>query len=270
MSDYKKYYEANRAIWNKRVEINYNSEFYANNRFIKTKNSLKQIELDLFGDLKEKDVLHLQCHFGQDTLSIANLGANATGVDFSEEAIEKAKDLASLTNLNATFISSNIYDLPANLNKKFDLVFTSYGTIGWLPNIEGWGEIVSHFLKPNGEFLIVEFHPFIWMFDEKIEYLKYSYFHTEDPIEETINGTYSDKNADISMVEYGWNHTLSDVTQSLLQNGLTINSLKEYNYSPYNCFPNMIEIEKGKFVFKKFGNILPLVYSIRATKIDNF
>ena len=269
MSDNKKYYEVNKAIWNKRVEINYNSEFYSNDNFLKTKNSLNLIELELLGNLKGKSVLHLQCHFGQDTLSLANLGANVTGVDFSEKAISKANQLAKIANLNSSFICCNIYDLPSNLNSKFDLVFTSYGTIGWLKNIDKWGEIVSHFLKPGGKFLIVEFHPFIWMFDEEIEFIKYSYFHTQDPIEETTQGTYADKEANIKMVEYGWNHTLSDVAESLLKNNLAINSIKEYNYSPYNCFPNMVEIEKGKFVFKKFGSKLPLVYSISATKLDS-
>lgn len=267
MSDNNKYFEANKDIWNKRVEINYNSDFYSNDNFLKTKNSLKSIELDLLGNLEGKDVLHLQCHFGQDTLSLANLGANLTGVDFSEEAIEKANHLAKITNLNSSFICCNIYDLPKNLNKTFDLIFTSYGTIGWLPDINKWGEIISHFLKPGGKFLIVEFHPFIWMFDEEIEFLKYSYFHTEEPIAETSNGTYSDRNADIKMVEYGWNHTLSDVAGALIKNNLEINTIMEYNYSPYDCFPNMTEIEKGKFVFKQFGKKLPLVYSICATKL---
>lgn len=261
-----KYFEANKAIWNKRVSINYDSEFYGNDKFLETKNSLNSIELELLGDVIGKDILHLQCHFGQDTLSLANLGANVTGVDFSEEAIKKAKFLAHETNLNASFICSNIYDLKDSLDKKFDIVFTSYGTIGWLPDISKWAEIVSCFLKPGGKFIIAEFHPFIWMFDEDFEYIKYSYFHTDEPIEETIEGTYSDRNADIKMVEYGWNHTLADVTNALILNGLEINSLNEFTYSPYNCFPKMIEIEKGRFVFEKYGNKLPLVYSLAATK----
>ena len=267
MKENNKYFEANRAICNKRVNIHYNSKFYDNNKFLKTKNSLNDIELNELGDLAGKEILHLQCHFGQDTLSLVNLGANVTGVDFSEEAIKKASQLANNTNLDATFICSNIYDLKKNLNKKFDLVFTSYGTIGWLPDINKWAEIVSHYLKPNGKFLIVEFHPFIWMFDEKIEFIKYSYFHNDEPIEEISEGTYSDRSADIKMVEYGWNHTLADVTEALINHDLQINSLKEYPYSPYNCFPNMMENEKDKFVFENFGDKLPLIYSIAATKI---
>jgi len=266
MNQNNKYFEANKAIWNKRVEIHYNSEFYDNENFLKTKNSLNSIELKELGDVRGKNILHLQCHFGQDSLSLANLGANVTGVDFSEAAINQANQLGNETNIEAKFICSNIYDLKNKLDDKFDVVFTSYGTVGWLPDIKKWGELVSHFLKPEGQFIIVEFHPFNWMFDENFEYLKYSYFHTDDPIEEITEGTYTDRNADIKMVEYGWNHPLSDVINSLITNGLEIKSLEEFSYSPYNCFPNMIELEKGKFVFEKYKEILPVIYSINAVK----
>ena len=266
MTNNEKYFKANKALWNKRVEIHYNSEFYNKENFLKTKNSLNSIELRELGNISGKNILHLQCHFGQDTLSMANLGANVTGVDFSEEAIKKAEELGKETNLQAKFICSNIYDLKDCLNEKFDIVFSSYGTIGWLPDINKWGEIVSYFLKPSGQFLFVEFHPFIWMLDDNFENLKYPYFHTDDPIEEISEGTYTDRNADIKMVEYGWNHSLSDVTNSLISNGLSIKSLNEHNYSPYNCFPKMIELEKGKFIFERFKETLPLIYSISAMK----
>lgn len=266
MNDVNKFFAANKAIWNKRVEIHYKSEFYNKEKFLKTKNSLNTIELKELGNIKGKNVLHLQCHFGQDTLSLTNLGANVTGIDFSEKAIIRAIELGNETNLKANFICSNIYDLKNNLNDKFDIIFTSYGTIGWLPDINSWGEIVSHFLKPGGQFLIVEFHPFIFMMDDKFENLEYSYFHSENPIEEVSDGTYADANADIKMVEYGWNHSLSDVINSLILNGLKINSLNEFNYSPYNCFPKMVEVEKEKFVFEKFKDIMPIIYSINATK----
>ncbi len=267
MNDETKYFKANRALWNKRVDINYNSEFYENDNFLLNKNSLKSIELDHLGDIKGKNILHLQCHFGQDTLSLVNLGANVTGIDFSDKAIEKAKFLSAQTNLKAEFLCSNIYDLKNQLDKKFDIVFTSYGTIGWLPDINKWAKIVSHFLKPGGKFLIVEFHPFIWMFDENIEFIKYPYFHTNEPIAESIEGTYSDRNADIKMVEYGWNHTISDVIGALIKNGLQICSFCEYPYSPYNCFPDMKEVNTDKYVFNKFGNKLPLLYSLEAKKL---
>jgi ubiquinone/menaquinone biosynthesis C-methylase UbiE len=262
--NYNKYFEANKALWNKRVDLHFNSEFYSKDKFRQTKNSLNSIELEELGDVSGKTILHLQCHFGQDTLSLANLGAEVTGVDFSEVAINKATELSSELNIKSDFICSNIYDLKEKLDKKFDIVFTSYGTIGWLPDIKKWAEIVSHFLKPSGKFLIVEFHPFIWMLDEKFENIKYSYFHTDEPIAETSEGTYTDKEADIKMIEYGWNHTISDVINSLISNGLEINSFKEFDYSPYNCFPNMIEKDKGKFVFEKYSGVLPMIYSLKA------
>ena len=262
--NYSKYFEANKALWNKRVDHHFNSEFYDKEKFKDTKNSLNSIELEELGDISGKTILHLQCHFGQDTLSLAKLGAEVSGVDFSEEAIIKAKLLSKELNINANFICCNIYDLKEKLDKNFDIVFTSYGTIGWLPDIKKWAEIVSHFLKPNGEFLIVEFHPVIWMLVDKFENIKYSYFHTDEPIAETSEGTYTDKEANIKMIEYGWNHTISDVINSLISNGLEINSFKEFDYSPYNCFPNMIEKDKGKFVFEKFSGVLPMIYSFKA------
>jgi len=267
MINYEKYFNANKANWNKRVNVHYKSEFYNNENFLDTKNSLKSIEIDELGIIIGKDILHLQCHFGQDTISLSKLGANATGVDFSEQAILRAKQLSIETNLKAEFISSNIYDLKENLERKFDVVFTSYGTIGWLPDIDKWAEIVSHFLKPGGKFLIVEFHPYIWMYDDNFEYLQYSYFHNNEPIEEVAEGTYTGGASDINLVQYSWNHALSDVINSLIDNGLIINSLKEFNYSPYNCFPNMIEKEDGKFIFEKYGDKLPLVYSLNAHKL---
>lgn len=263
---YQEYFAANKSNWNKRVSVHINSEFYNAKKFLSDKNSLNNIELDELGDITGKSVLHLQCHFGQDTLSLANLGAEVTGVDFSENAIQEANSLAKEIDIKAKFICSNIYDLKEKLDEKFDIVFTSYGTIGWLPDINKWANIVSHFLKPGGKFLIADFHPFIWMFDDNFEKFQYSYFHDEAPIEEILEETYTDGDSKINLKQFSWNHPLSDVTNSLINNGLDIISLKEYNYSPYNCFPDMIEIQNGKFVFEKYGGKLPLVYSIKASK----
>ncbi len=266
MKNYNEFFKANKLLWNKRVDINFKSEFYNNEEFKKTKNSLNSIELNELGDISGKSILHLQCHFGQDTLSLARLGAKVTGVDFSEEAIKKAEELSEELNLTAKFVCSNIYDLKDNLNEKFDIVFTSYGTIGWLPDISQWANIVSHFLKPNGKYLIVEFHPFIWTLDHNFEKIHYSYFHEDEPIAETLKGTYADRNSDIEMIEYGWNHSLSDVINSLIAEGLEILSFKEFPFSPYNCFTNMKEVAKNKYMFEKFPGKLPIVYSLKAKK----
>ena len=259
------YIEINKNSWNNRTDVHFNSDFYDNVNFIKGRSSLNKIELDLLGDVKGKSILHLQCHFGQDTISLNRLGAHSTGVDFSDKAIERAKELASLTNSDAMFICCDIYELPQYLDKEFDIVFTSYGTIGWLPDLDKWAKIVSRFLKPNGKFVFVEFHPVVWMFDDNFNKIKYNYLNT-GPIVENEEGTYADKNAPISQDYVMWNHGISEVLNSLIKNGLEIKSLNEFDYSPYNCFQETIEYEQKKYRIKHLENNIPMVYSIAATK----
>ena len=163
------YKAINKESWNRRTESHYDSDFYDNKNFIKGKNSLNDIELDILGDVSGKSILHLQCHFGQDTISFTRMGAKATGVDLSDKAIEKAKELAEITGSDADFVCSDIYELPNVLEGKFDIVFTSYGTIGWLPNLDKWAKVIKHFIKPGGQFLIADFHPTLWMFDDDFE-----------------------------------------------------------------------------------------------------
>lgn len=261
----KNYIEINRQSWNNNTNIHLKSEFYDLDNFIKGKTSLNGIELDLLGDLSGKTILHLQCHFGQDTISLSRLGAKTTGVDLSDKAIESAKQIAKETHSNASFICCDIYDLPNHLDKQFDMVFTSYGTIAWLPDIDKWAKIVSKFLKPNGQFVFVEFHPVVWMFDDKFEEITYRYFNS-GAIVETESGTYADKNAEISQEYVTWNHGLSEVISSLIKNGLEINSFKEYDYSPYDCFSKTLEFEPKKYRIEHLGDKIPMVYSIVAKK----
>ncbi|MGD8307202.1 MAG: class I SAM-dependent methyltransferase, partial [Ignavibacteria bacterium] len=157
-----KFFEANRKAWNNKTPYHLKSTLYDLEGFKKGNTSLKFIELAELGNVINKSMLHLQCHFGQDSLSWQRLGAQVTGIDFSEEAINTAKSLNEELNLNAKFICSNIYDLEKHLDEKFDIVFTSYGTIGWLPDLNEWGRLVSHYLKSGGVFYIVEFHTVLW------------------------------------------------------------------------------------------------------------
>lgn len=160
------YIEKNRQSWNQRTELHVTSAFYDVPGFINGASSLKDIELQLLGDVTGKTILHLQCHFGQDTLSLARLGATVTGIDLSDKAIEAARELAQKVQQDATFICCDLYDLPNYLDEQFDIVFTTYGTIGWLPDLDKWAKIVSRYLKPGGQFVFVEFHPVAWMFDD--------------------------------------------------------------------------------------------------------
>lgn len=265
MSAEENYIDINRKSWNNKVDAHVASDFYNMEGFIKGKSSLNAIELDLLGDVKGKSILHLQCHFGQDSLSLARMGAKITGVDLSDKAIEKAKELAEQLELDANFICCDIYELPSILNQTFDIVFTSYGTIGWLPDLDKWANLISNFLKPKGKFVFAEFHPVVWMFDDDFERIGYNYFK-EDAIIETENGTYADREADLIQTTVSWNHSMSEVVNRLITNGLEINVLNEYDYSPYNCFKHTVEFEPSKFRIKHLGNKIPMVYAILASK----
>ena len=140
---------------------------------MKGRTSLNSIELDLLGDVKGKQILHLQCHFGQDSISLSRLGAKVTGMDLADKAIDAARQLSTKCATDTEFVLSDIYDLPNVLNKKYDIVYTSYGTIGWLPDLDQWAGVISHFLKPGGKFIFVEFHPFVWMYDDDFTHVKY-------------------------------------------------------------------------------------------------
>ena len=259
------YINKNKDSWNSKTEHHVKSEFYDMDSFLKGKNSLNEIELKLLGNVKGKTILHLQCHFGQDSISLARMGATVIGIDLSDKAIEQATAIAKETNAAATFICCNIYDLPDHLDQQFDIVFTSYGTIGWLPDLDRWAAIVSRYLKPGGKFVFAEFHPVVWMFDNDFDKVEYHYAMNE-PIIETLSGTYADKSAPITTETITWNHSISEVVNNLIKHGLQINSLNEYDYSPYNCFSKTEEFEPGKFRIKHFENKIPMVYSIEATK----
>lgn len=261
----KDYLAVNKKAWNSQTAVHINSEFYDIPGFKSGKSALNSIELDLLGNISGKKILHLQCHFGLDTLSLARMGATVTGVDLSDKAIEKAEELSESLTIPASFICCDIYSLPQYLDEEFDIVFTSYGTIGWLPDIEKWAGIVNRYLKPGGHFVFAEFHPVVWMFDDAFDTVAYSYFNKET-ISETKTGTYADDEADITTETISWNHGIAEVLGSLLKKGLQIKTFNEYDYSPYNCFAGMEETEKGKYRIKKTGIKLPMVYALTAQK----
>ena len=265
MNREKDYIAKNRKGWNNKVSFHLQSDFYNVAGFLEGESSLREIELGLLGGLTGKSILHLQCHFGLDTLSLARMGANVTGVDLSDKAIEKARELAKETDLPARFICCDLYELPNHLNEKFDLVFTTYGTIGWLPDLDKWASLISHYLKPGGELLFVEFHPVVWMFDEDFDRVAYDYFKSK-PIIETETGTYADPSAPLKQELVSWNHGLGEVLSNLLEAGLEIAFFEEYDYSPYNCFQHSVEFEPKKYRIKHLENKIPMIFAIKAIK----
>lgn len=274
MDNYQSYFEANKQSWNKRTAVHKDSAFYDLASFKKGKSSLNKIELEELGSVKGKSLLHLQCHFGMDTMSWQREGAHCVGVDLSDEAIKLAKEINEELKLKAEFICANIYDLKSalkvsptgvDLEGTFDIVFTSYGTIGWLPDLDKWAGIVAHFLKPGGIFYIADFHPVLWMMDESFEKIKYHYFNT-DVITEEISGTYSDRDAPIKSIEHGWNHPFSEIFNALVKHGLQILQFNEFPYSPYNCFKNLEPGTDGMWRIRGMDEKMPVMYSIKAVK----
>lgn len=265
MSDHSEHFAANRALWNARAELHYASAFYDVDGFLSGNSTLNAIELDLLGDVRHRELLHLQCHFGQDTLSLARLGARVTGLDISDTAIAKATELALRSGLPAAFIVSNVLDRRKELEGKFDLVFTSYGTIGWLPDLGAWAGNIAAYLKPGGRFVFADFHPALWMFSNDFSRVQYSYFNRE-VIAENGSGTYAVRNAPLQLPSYGWNHAIADVLQHLIDAGLRIEAFREFDRSPYNCFQNTVPTDDGHFMIKGMEGKLPMVFALRARK----
>ena len=255
--------DINKQTWNKRAEEHAKSEFYELDSFLQGASVLNPLDLELLGDIKGKKVLHLQCHFGMDTLSLARLGAEVTGVDFSDVAIKKAKELAEETGLKAEFICCDIVDLPNHLNGEFDIVFTSYGVITWLPDLHSWGKVIEHFLSASGHLLMIEFHPILWMFDEEYKTIKYPYSSKE--IYRGYESSYTGEPGE-KLEIINWMYGLADIVEALIGNSLKITSFREYDYSPYNLFNMYTADDDGKYRIKGKEKLFPLLFSLTATK----
>jgi len=262
------YIIGNRELWNELTPIHECSKFYNVERFKSGKSTLKPIEFEELGDVSGKSLLHLQCHFGLDTLSWARLGARVTGVDFSDKAIALACSLSREVDIEANFVCSDIYGLPKTLDGEFDIVFTSYGILAWLPDLKHWAKVIAHFVKSDGIFYMVEFHPFTYVFDnsEDANELKVaqSYFHTPEATKWEAEGDYADKNAKVSHPSYEWTHSLGDILNALISEGLRIEFLHEFPMSSYSQFPFMEQDKVGWWRVK--GDNIPLTFSLKATK----
>jgi SAM-dependent methyltransferase len=255
----------NLALWNARVPVHAGAAFYDLAGFKAGASSLNALERDCVGDVRGKRLLHLQCHFGLDTLSWARLGAAVVGVDFSDAAVALARSLAAELSLPARFVNCNVYDTRAHLAETFDIVFTSYGAICWLPDLTPWARVIRDSLAPGGRFVLVEFHPFVWMSQTGPDLkVRYSYFNT-GAITETPAGTYADPGHPIQLREHGWNHPMGEVVNALIDAGLTIDRLEEHSGSPYNTFPNLVRGADGLFSFAEAPGLVPMLFSLQAS-----
>lgn len=264
------YRRANQKMWDLFAGIHLHSQFYHVDEFKKGRTSLDNLILFEMGDVQGKSLLHLQCHFGLDTLSWARLGAQATGMDFSNEGIRIARELSDELKIPARFICCDLYDLPDHLDGKFDRVFTSFGVLCWLPDIPRWAQIIGHFLKPGGIFYIAEFHPFVGVFENEGDVTEfrvtYPYF-LDEPITLEADGTYADNETKFpKLVEYEWQPRIGEIITGLIDAGLTIEFVHEFPYTCYQHFPFLVEREAGKWYAPEDMPSLPLTFTLRAHK----
>lgn len=253
------YFALNREGWNRRAEAHFHSKFYDVEGFLAGKTSLREIELDELRDVEGRRLLHLQCHFGLDTLSWARLGARATGVDISQTAIDKARELAAQAGLDADFVCTDVYSFRRLEAEPFDIVFTSYGAICWLPDLDRWARIVASNLAAGGTFYMAEFHPIIDLLSG------YAYFGSREPdVEE--EGTYVEGGEEVQATLATWAHPLGRVLNALIGAGIRVERVHEYAFSPYDCFEGLSEREPGRFYRQHRGHDAPMVYTITGRR----
>jgi SAM-dependent methyltransferase len=272
--DHAESFAANQRLWEAWTALHAEGEFYDLAGFRAGGIRLTDEEIAAVGDVRGRTLLHLQCHFGIDTLSWARLGARVTGVDFSPAALRLAREIAADIGIDdATFIESNIYELPDHLDGEFDVVYTSRGVLGWLPDIRGWARVVAHFLAPGGTFFITEAHPVFHVFEAEGVApgelrLAYPYWEHREPLVFDVKGSYADPSADVGeQKEHGWDHSLGEIVTALIEAGLRIESLEELPYL-YWAADFLVESApgSGRFVLPPGPGGLPLAFSLRATK----
>lgn len=223
------------------------------------------------GDVTGKRLLHLQSHIGIDTLSFALAGAtNVMGVDSSRQAVAAAQSVAQRLNLPVQFVQADVTDLPdAVPEAAFDIVFTSHGTIMWLPELEGWARMIASRLVPGGVFHIIDIHPFLTLFDESCEEpelkVRYPYFSRE-PLHFEERGSYADRTADFVADSYVWQHTLSDIIGALLNSGLQLQQLSEYPVVAWKALEFMEQGADGLWRMPPGIGDVPLLFSLSASR----
>ena len=266
------YTAANRALWDELTAIHETSKFYDVESFKRGGIRLSAYEREEVGPVDGRDLLHLQCHFGLDTLSWARLGARVTGADFSAAAIGLARRLADELGIDATFVHSELTELPDRLEGDFDVVYTSRGVLGWLPDIARWAEVAAHFVRPGGIFYVTEIHPVAQVFDDADVRpgelrLRYPYFSRDEPLAVQVQGSYADRSAEVSApVEYGWPHGLGEIVTAVAAAGLTIDFVHEFPFVEWEV-PFLEPRDDGtwRLPAEQAGE-LPLFFSLKARK----
>lgn len=261
---------ANRRLWDARTPVHLRSAYYDVEGFRSGRSSLHDLEVDEVGDVAGRTLLHLQCHFGLDTLSWARLGARVTGVDFSSVAVTEARKLAAELGVEACFVESDIYGLPDILTGTFDVVFTSYGALEWLPDITRWAQVACSFVRPGGLLYVAELHPTAMILSDEpgVRQLRigYPYWSAGEPLRFEEEGTYADYDAPLKLPEYVWNHGLGEIVSGIVEAGLVLEFLHEHDRTVYQQLPFMQKGADGWWRLPPTMPALPLLFSLRARR----
>ncbi len=267
---------ANQELWDGWTELHIPSEFYDVEGFKRGRDTLDAGELDgvlgAVGDIRGRSLLHLQCHFGLDTLSWARRGARVTGVDFSQKAVAHARRLADELGLDARFHQTDVTDTDAVMaalaGERFDVVFTSHGVISWLPDLRPWARTVAAALRPGGTFFLADSHPFCWMFDDEVaqpELRVLFDYSGREALRYEEKGSYAVPGADFRGVSHSWRHPFEEIVGALIEAGLTVTSLREYDYLFWRWFPWMTVDDEGRYRLPEGLPRIPLMFSLTAT-----
>lgn len=269
--------EVNRRHWDERAPAHAASPDYGLARFAEDPEHLSGVvrfDVPRLGDITGLRGVHLQCHIGTDTISLARLGARMTGLDFSAASVHEARRLAQLAGADVDFVQAEVSDAARVLEPgAFDLVYTGIGALCWLPDIHRWAEVVASLLRPGGRLFMREGHPVLWAVDDARTdqqlVLEYPYWETSDPIVDSTEGSYVETDTDFCHVEsHSWNHGLGEIVSALLNVGLVLTQLVEHDSVPWNPFPEgMMSVSQGgEWRLIDRPERLPLTYTLQARK----
>jgi SAM-dependent methyltransferase len=232
-----------------------------------------RFDVPLLGDIAGLRGVHLQCHIGTDTVSLARLGASMTGLDFSAPAVEAARSLASSAGADATFVRSDVYSAVDVLGPGgFDLVYTGIGALCWLPSVRRWAAVVAGLLRPGGRLFIREGHPMLWALDDErtddLLVVRYPYFEQDAPLVFDTDGTYVATDTVFShTTTHEWNHGLGEIVTALLSAGLSVTGLVEHDSVPWEALPGKMErLDGGEWRLAADPSRLPHTYTLQAVK----
>jgi SAM-dependent methyltransferase len=269
------YREVNRARWDDRVPAHVASADYAVRRFAEDPAFISRVvrfDRLLLGDVTGLRGVHLQCHIGTDTVSLARLGASMTGLDFSGPAVEAARGLAAATGADATFAQGDVYDAPAVLDAgAFDLVYTGVGALCWLPDIRRWARVVAALLRPGGRLFVRDGHPMLFTIedpkDDGLLTVGYPYFEAAGPLVLDVGGTYVETDAVFTHnVTHEWNHGIGEIVTALLDAGMTLTGLAEHDSAPWNALPGLMTKTDGEWRLTDNPARLACSFTIQAVK----